>query len=214
MLIPCIKLYDENSFLDSLWEVPERVAIVGNSGNIIGSEKGSKIDSFNRVIRFNHATTKGFEKDVGSKTTDLAINCHVYNGYDLKNKSGFSEYRPDFWNQYNDNINVIYVNTNPPNKGRGVVPERLPFYILSHSAFHRTMVYPFKTDNRIPTVGYALIATLVTFGVKPTIFGFSTLNDNWDHYFEKRPGASASHDHNLEIYLLSKMIDKGLIIKG
>ncbi|XP_032875857.1 CMP-N-acetylneuraminate-beta-galactosamide-alpha-2,3-sialyltransferase 1-like isoform X1 [Amblyraja radiata] len=44
-------------------------AVVGNSGNLIGSNYGPIIDSHNFVMRMNHAKTVGYERDVGSKTT-------------------------------------------------------------------------------------------------------------------------------------------------
>jgi hypothetical protein len=47
----------------------EKLSIVGSSGSLNGSKLGSKIDMSVDVIRFNTATTKDFEEDVGSKTT-------------------------------------------------------------------------------------------------------------------------------------------------
>lgn len=44
-------------------------AVVGNSGNLIGSNYGPIIDSHNFVMRMNRAKTVGYERDVGSKTT-------------------------------------------------------------------------------------------------------------------------------------------------
>ena len=44
-------------------------AIVFSSGNLLNEEYGEFIDSFDEVMRFNLAPTKGFEKYVGSKTT-------------------------------------------------------------------------------------------------------------------------------------------------
>ena len=43
--------------------------IVGNSSKLLSEELGEEIDSHDFIIRFNHATVKGFEKHVGSKTT-------------------------------------------------------------------------------------------------------------------------------------------------
>lgn len=44
-------------------------AVVGNSGNLRQSGNGNLIDSHNSVIRMNKAVTRGFEKDVGNRTT-------------------------------------------------------------------------------------------------------------------------------------------------
>ncbi|XP_041835617.1 ST3 beta-galactoside alpha-2,3-sialyltransferase 8 [Melanotaenia boesemani] len=46
-----------------------RCAVVGNSGNLRQSGHGKLIDSHNSVIRMNKAVTRGFEKDVGNRTT-------------------------------------------------------------------------------------------------------------------------------------------------
>eukprot|EP00873_Tetraselmis_striata_P013649 jgi/Tetstr1/433913/TSEL_023093.t1 len=50
-------------------------ALVGNSGIMRNSKMGQEIDSHEAVLRINYAPTRGFEADVGSKTT-----------YDLLNK--------------------------------------------------------------------------------------------------------------------------------
>lgn len=46
-----------------------RCAVVGNSGNLRQSGSGKLIDSHDAVIRMNKAVTRGFEQDVGNRTT-------------------------------------------------------------------------------------------------------------------------------------------------
>uniref|UniRef100_A0A8C4ST16 alpha-N-acetylgalactosaminide alpha-2,6-sialyltransferase n=1 Tax=Erpetoichthys calabaricus TaxID=27687 RepID=A0A8C4ST16_ERPCA len=46
-----------------------RCAAVGNGGILNGSRKGQEIDSHDYVFRVNGAVIKGFERDVGSKTS-------------------------------------------------------------------------------------------------------------------------------------------------
>ena len=45
-----------------------RIAVVGSSGNLLGSSLGPFIDSHDVIIRFNGAFTKGYERDVGTRT--------------------------------------------------------------------------------------------------------------------------------------------------
>jgi len=49
------------------------VCVVGNSGNLLDEEMGSKIDSCDVVIRIQKFRTKGLEVHVGSKTTVVAF---------------------------------------------------------------------------------------------------------------------------------------------
>ena len=52
----------------------ETCAVVGNSGSVEGAGQGPEIDAAEAVFRINYAPTKGFEKDVGSKTHFDVIN--------------------------------------------------------------------------------------------------------------------------------------------
>lgn len=54
-------------------EIPETVAVVGNSPNLLNDANGANIDSHDCVVRFNGAVTEGFEKHVGSKTSIQVI---------------------------------------------------------------------------------------------------------------------------------------------
>ena len=44
----------------------ENVAIVGASANLLGTNFGELIDSYDEVIRFNRSPTDGYENDYGS----------------------------------------------------------------------------------------------------------------------------------------------------
>jgi hypothetical protein len=56
-------------------------AIVGNSGNLLGSGYGTLIDSKDVIIRINKAPVKGYEKDVGNRTTHQIIYPESATGY-------------------------------------------------------------------------------------------------------------------------------------
>ncbi|XP_078700933.1 alpha-N-acetylgalactosaminide alpha-2,6-sialyltransferase 2-like [Branchiostoma floridae x Branchiostoma belcheri] len=48
---------------------PVRCAVVGNGGTLRASGKGKEIDSHDYIFRVNAAIVKGFERDVGSRTS-------------------------------------------------------------------------------------------------------------------------------------------------
>ncbi|XP_015666844.1 CMP-N-acetylneuraminate-beta-1,4-galactoside alpha-2,3-sialyltransferase isoform X4 [Protobothrops mucrosquamatus] len=66
-ILSVTKNYHLTSTLDSL--SCRRCIIVGNGGILANKSLGLKIDDYDIVIRLNSAPVKGFEKDVGGKTT-------------------------------------------------------------------------------------------------------------------------------------------------
>ncbi|XP_066232191.1 CMP-N-acetylneuraminate-beta-1,4-galactoside alpha-2,3-sialyltransferase isoform X2 [Saccopteryx leptura] len=66
-ILSATKEYRLTPALDSL--SCRRCIIVGNGGVLANKSLGSRIDDYDIVVRLNSAPVKGFEKDVGSKTT-------------------------------------------------------------------------------------------------------------------------------------------------
>nr|XP_016807496.2 CMP-N-acetylneuraminate-beta-1,4-galactoside alpha-2,3-sialyltransferase isoform X2 [Pan troglodytes] len=66
-ILSVTKEYRLTPALDSLR--CRRCIIVGNGGVLANKSLGSRIDNYDIVVRLNSAPVKGFEKDVGSKTT-------------------------------------------------------------------------------------------------------------------------------------------------
>ena len=65
------------SFIYICKNTNDNVVILGNGPSLLGKNLGSKIDSFDNIIRANKFKIKGFEKDVGSKTTGWHVNDNI-----------------------------------------------------------------------------------------------------------------------------------------
>ncbi|TDH08241.1 hypothetical protein EPR50_G00095710 [Perca flavescens] len=67
ILLAATQSYGLGEKLDSM--KCKRCIIIGNGGILADKSLGQKIDEFDVVVRLNNAPVKGYEKDVGSKTT-------------------------------------------------------------------------------------------------------------------------------------------------
>ncbi|XP_044054973.1 ST3 beta-galactoside alpha-2,3-sialyltransferase 3a isoform X1 [Siniperca chuatsi] len=67
ILLSATKTYGLGEELDSM--NCKTCIIIGNGGILTNKSLGQRIDKFDVVVRLNEAPVKGFEKDVGSKTT-------------------------------------------------------------------------------------------------------------------------------------------------
>ncbi|XP_007252402.3 beta-galactoside alpha-2,6-sialyltransferase 1 [Astyanax mexicanus] len=120
---------------------PKTCAVVTSAGALRGSSLGKDIDSHDAVIRFNSAPMKGYERDVGKKTTVRIVNSQLV----VSEKKKFFQdprYRTgvliiwdpapysrdlDEWYKHHDyNFHEHY------HEYRKVHPEQ-PFYIISPS---------------------------------------------------------------------------------
>lgn len=64
-----LKILHELNICETKKQKYKKCAVVGSSYNLLNSTFGTAIDAHNAVFRSNFAPTKGFETDVGTKTT-------------------------------------------------------------------------------------------------------------------------------------------------
>jgi hypothetical protein len=71
-----------------------KTILVGNGPSLVGAKRGSLIDSFARIARFNNFRINGFEEDVGRRT-DLWLTHEGYLTEELSWSQSFSQ--PETW---------------------------------------------------------------------------------------------------------------------
>ena len=173
----------------------ENVAIVGASANLLGTNFGELIDSYDEVIRFNRSPTDGYENDVGSKTTLRVVNNHVFNNVDISSE-GYTNSPQHFVRNLRDS-NILYVG-----------PDNGPWNNRNQNAHHSNNLFIFDyskvnllknkygyESKKNPQIGTILTLLGVTSDLKITLFGFDLTPSPRTHYYEERPATVGScHD--------------------
>ncbi|XP_073677898.1 CMP-N-acetylneuraminate-beta-galactosamide-alpha-2,3-sialyltransferase 1-like [Garra rufa] len=161
-------------------------AVVGNSGNLLGSRYGPLIDHHDFVLRINKGPTEGYEKDVGSKTTHRIM--YPESAVDLDNSthlvllpfkildiqwliSAFST----------KNITQTYMevpSTIKANKDK---------VMIVHPEFSKYVYDNWAEGHaRYPSTGFLTLIFALHICDEVNVFGFGATSDGiWHHYFEK-----------------------------
>tara|TARA_R110002074_G_scaffold390619_1_gene574645 strand:- start:3265 stop:3891 length:627 start_codon:yes stop_codon:yes gene_type:complete len=199
-------------FIAPQLNISENVAIIGSAGNLRDSSNGELIDQFEDVIRFNRAPVKGYESDVGSKTTLRVTNNHVFNNNDSDPAIWSSQPRHFIKNLRDTRILYFAPDYAPWLDKDKNIHSSIDAYVFDYDA-HAGMkkVISYQSDRNL-TVGMGFITLCLLAGIKPHLFGFSINSlDPRDHYWEKRPPASETHSVSEEKKILTELKSTGII---
>lgn len=194
-----------------------RCAVVGNSGNLKGSNYGSQIDGHDFVFRLNHAPTIGFEADVGSKTTHQFM-------------------YPESAKDLPKNVSLVLVpfktldlqwivsalTTGHINFTYTAVPRKVKINkdkVLIYSPTFMKYIYDswVEKHGRYPSTGILAIIFALHLCDELDVYGFGVdSNGNWHHYWEKNHYAGAFrmtgvHDADFEANVTATLSSIGKI---
>ena len=193
----------------------KNICIIGNDPRILKSKKGSLIDEFDYVVRFNRSPIEGYEESVGTKTDFRFANRMVwYNGGE--NKKEDLTFLPSLRNQ------TIIVD-----KDRSSFNEKTFYKVFdkscSHMSISRNQSLKILLKNKLPQIkfnnknctgGMAVIAYFLNENYDVTIHGFG-LNKNINkkiipHFYETKH-LPTDHNYKYEVKILNLLIKKGII---
>ncbi|XP_043102294.1 CMP-N-acetylneuraminate-beta-galactosamide-alpha-2,3-sialyltransferase 2-like [Puntigrus tetrazona] len=190
-------------------------AVVGNSGNLLGSSYGSLIDSHDFVMRMNKAPVEGYEKDVGSKTTHrimypetathLDSNTHLLLlPFKLLDVQWITSALTD-GSIKRTRFKVI--DLLQANKDKVMVMHPAFMYYVRSSWLHIKRSYP--------STGFLVLMFSLHVCDEVSVFGFGAdSKGNWHHYFEKMPKnfkRTGQHPGGIEHEIILELQKRSLI---
>lgn len=198
------------------------VVIIGSSPSLLGLEKGLFVDSFDEVIRFNKAKVKGYEKDIGSKTTVRV--CNNWTFAHKKNNYKTSEQNTNFLFTISKEEKLLYrgkedLSANKQDFSRGIsrLKDREVYRTFpgEDQLIKPLIGWDIKLQDKRLTAGMVLISMCVLSDIKPTILGFDLIEGPFTHYYEKSFCLNHPiHDTKEERRILNNWIKEGKVIYG
>ncbi|XP_063329708.1 ST3 beta-galactoside alpha-2,3-sialyltransferase 8 isoform X2 [Pelmatolapia mariae] len=200
--------------------VPSRCrscAVVGNSGNLRHSGHGALIDSHGFVFRMNKAVTKGFEEDVGRRTTHHFL--YPESAVDISNGTSLIllpfKLRDLEWLTSalsTGTVKMTYMRVKArvqADKDKVVVVNPVFFkYVHEHWNEHH---------GRYPSTGMLAIIFALHVCDQVSVFGYGAdKQGNWHHYWEKNQFAGAFkktgvHSADFENQIIQHLANEGKI---
>lgn len=193
--------------------ISNKLAIVGSSGNLNNSNNGNLIDSFDDVIRFNTSITKGFEDDVGTKTTLRAVNNVVFDNNNLR-KAGYSRSPKNFMRKLR-NQKVLFIGPHLKpwiNKDKNSHKSN-ELYLFDYNSISKIKNFMDCNFDQNLQIGTIMIGLSLMSGIKPVIFGFDLEDKIRTHYYQDRPKEvdTLTHNPNMEQIAIKNFIEKDMI---
>jgi hypothetical protein len=170
------------------------IILIGNGSSVLDKELGVEIDQFDRVVRFNSYKIEGFEKFVGTKTTDW-YNVQYYTPENPRLKKTYERYAFHSWAWGGRDERYIKMEENITAKTKDFVKKET---ILEMADFCQDPSYKWFSTGAIAAWMY-----LKEYG-KITLYGFDWWNRQKHHYADNEVRGSL-HKPEKELLFFEKL---------
>ncbi|XP_051728673.1 CMP-N-acetylneuraminate-beta-galactosamide-alpha-2,3-sialyltransferase 2 [Ctenopharyngodon idella] len=192
-------------------------AVVGNSGNLVGSFYGPLIDSHDFVMRMNKGPVEGYERDVGSRTTHRIMYPESATHLDNTTHLVLLPFKI---------LDIQWVTSaltdGTVKRTRFKVIDKLQAnkdkVMVIHPAFMHyvhTMWLHIKSRSSYPSTGFLVLMFALHICDEVNVFGFgANSKGTWHHYFEKTPKffkRTGKHSGGIEHQTILELQERQLI---
>lgn len=179
----------------NLYDINNKVVMIGNSPSVLEKENGALIDSFDVIVRSNNFVIGGFEKYIGSKT-----DIWVTNGGPKIKRRNLSDFK-----------DIIIC---APDFDRTV--EGVTHYIPKHiidDIFYLFRIFYGNNTHKYPTSGLISAIYLASIYNKCYVYGLNGLN-NIEHYYDKSQLMDLhAHSPEIENLVFNHYISKNILFQ-
>ncbi|XP_035678993.1 CMP-N-acetylneuraminate-beta-galactosamide-alpha-2,3-sialyltransferase 2-like isoform X1 [Branchiostoma floridae] len=194
-----------------------RCAVVGNSGNLRQSNYGEEIDGYDLIFRMNDAPTKGWEKDVGHRTTHHFM--YPESATDLPDDVSFVllNFKPLDLKWMKTSLTDGSI-TRTWTRVKGRIKANKTKILVYNPAFFKYVNDKWTEHHgRYSSTGSLVILFAVHVCDEVDVYGYGADKlGNWNHYWTTHYSGAAHrstgvHDSEFERVLLEKLQSEGII---
>ncbi|XP_030644946.1 CMP-N-acetylneuraminate-beta-galactosamide-alpha-2,3-sialyltransferase 1-like [Chanos chanos] len=182
-----LKLFPDNKrYIRPRLDRCRTCAVVGNSGNLLGSHYGRLIDLHDFVLRMNRAPTKGFEEDVGAKTTHRII--YPESAMDMENSTHLvlAPFKTLDLQWLISAFTTKNITRTYTGVRASIQADKSKVMVLSPVFIKYVYESWLQKHGRYPSTGFLTLVFALHVCDEVNVYGFGAdRNGKWHHYFEK-----------------------------
>ncbi|XP_051788543.1 ST3 beta-galactoside alpha-2,3-sialyltransferase 8 [Erpetoichthys calabaricus] len=190
-----------------------RCAVVGNSGHLLHSNLGQLISSHDYVFRMNRGKTRGYEADVGNKTTHHIMYPESAQDLDKGVHLVLLPFKVQDLHWLASALSTGEIKRTYTRVKTKIQTDRDKIVVINPSFFHYVYRNWTNSQGKYPSTGLLAIMLAVHMCDQVSVFGYGADKlGNWHHYWENNTFGGAFrktgvHNADNEMEIIQKLHD-------